>query len=304
MRVGGGHVRPRRALTTVVLIASAGLAISGCATHSETHETEKDTSARAILDEKSGQIILPLTEYDPLADWRQKAILDQVQRAGTAACMRVRGMAYSAASVSESADSQVGDRQYGLWDVERARKYGYETGPDPVEDAVQADRAAGGAAWEHAEEDCLSHLPAEVRRLYPSDKELNDSLVPRLRTDAYNAASDDPGWATAREKWWSCLRAAGLDPDPSADKWISRQGETALSHVSAEGKILDQEEAIRVAHSEARCNAETGLARTLGNLEAAYQAPLVAKNQAALNRVKTANQKRLSAARAYLANHG
>ncbi|MEJ1229384.1 MAG: hypothetical protein WDM88_00255 [Galbitalea sp.] len=218
--------------------------------------------------------------------------------------MTSRGQVYSAAQVTDSPDTSVGDRQYGLWDVVSAKKYGYFPPGSAVKAAIEHDAATQGAAWHSALDYCNAHLPAEVAHLMPSNTETTSSLVPRLATQAFNEASADPLWQKAREKWWTCLRAAGLDPQTGADDWSSKQAQQLLGDVDSSGHVRDLENEIRVAYTEARCNDQTGLSQTLGNLEAAYQQPLIDQNQAALNVVKALKQKRLRTATEYIAQHG
>lgn len=216
--------------------------------------------------------------------------------------MKKAGFVYSAASVEDTSVSKVGDRTYGIWDEDQARLYGYGAAPSAIDAAIDADKKAGGAPWDAASLTCTSQSDPEVESLTPGNDELTDSLVPRLQTEAYNAASADPAWQDARESWWQCLRDAGLEPRTGANEWSSRQGNDLAA--ATDSASTNKEEEIRVAYTEARCNNETGLTQTLGDLEASYQAPLVAANQAALNDLKTKNQERLAALRDYIASHG
>lgn len=263
----------------------------------------RDTSARALLDQDSGEIILPLSEYD---FYDSRATIDLANHANDialAACMKKAGFAYSAASVENGPESRIGDRTYGIWNESQARLYGYGAAPSAVDAALAADSEAGGEAWNEAYEECAAQPDPEIASFTPDNAELTDSLVRRIQTEAYNAASADPAWQAARESWWQCLRDAGLDPRTGSGEWSSRQAND-LAAASADGVSGDKEEEIRVAYLEARCNNETGLAQTLGDLEASYQAPLIAANQAALNDLKTKNQERLAAIRDYIARNG
>ncbi|QHC57531.1 hypothetical protein [Rathayibacter sp. VKM Ac-2760] len=219
-------------------------------------------------------------------------------------CMEKSGFTSSAARMQNDPESRIGDRTYGIWNEDQARLHGYGSAPSAVETAFESDRRKGGQPWQSASDDCLMRPDREVAALKPDNDELTTSLVPRLQTEAYNAASADPAWQAAREAWWQCLRDAGLEPRTGSGEWSSQQGVAVTAAVGADGRSIDKEEEIRVASIEARCNNETALTQTLGDLEASYQAPLIAENQAALNELKTRNQERLAALRDYLARHG
>ncbi|MDQ1546342.1 MAG: hypothetical protein QOH69_1246 [Actinomycetota bacterium] len=259
---------------------------------------------RARLDYATGEIILPLDAYDVLDTWQDQNTIFRAQQIAVGTCMSSRGQTYTAAHVVDSPDSSVGDRQYGLWDVASAKKYGYTPPDSAIKTAIEAEAAAQGTAWHKAFDYCNAHLPSAIANLAPSNTEMTKSIVPRLATEAFNLASVDPGWQRARAKWWTCLRAAGLDPQTGADDWSSKQAQQLLTDVDSTGHLSDPENAIRVAFKEATCNDQTGLSQTLGNLEAAYQQPLIDQNQAALNKVKALKQQRLQTATEYIAKNG
>jgi hypothetical protein len=264
--------------------------------------SDKDTSAQAVLDYGTGDIELPLSAYDPSAHWQDAAVLERARRIDIGACMNALGLDYTAATVVVTADSQVGSRQYGMWDETHARRSGYEVSVDPVQAALARDEAAGGPQWAAASRRCSDQLSSTVRDFLPSDEETPPELVSRLQMVAYDAAAKDPAWQSARENWWSCLRKKGLEPQTGAERWVTKQGEASLANAHPDGHFINAEE-IRVASIEAHCNVQTRLAQTLGDLEAAYQAPLVAKNQAALTTIKRTNSERVASARAYVASH-
>lgn len=184
------------------------------------------------------------------------------------------------------------------------RLYGYGAAPSAAAAALTADQSAGGQGWEKAYQSCTASLNPDVAGFIPTNEEQTESIVPRLKTDAYNSASADPAWQKAREKWWGCLRDQGLTPRTGSGDWSSQQGADILAAYGADGSSPDKENEIRVAFTEAQCNVKTRLAQTLGDLEASYQQPLIEANEAALSELKSQNQKRLAAAREYIANHG
>jgi hypothetical protein len=281
-----------------------GLALALGSCSSMPVEREQDVTARALLDHTTGEIVLPLDEYDPFDSDSVGLLVDRAFDISTAKCMSRRGLQYTAAAVEEDPQHGTGGRTYGLWDEDRARAYGYGYAPSLVDAAKEADAQAGGPGWESAVDDCSTDEDDELAALIPTNEESVDSLVARIRTDSYNAAASDAGWQNARDEWSQCLRSLVLSPRTSGGGGNSEQGEGLVTSIRPDGSSPDREEEIRVASLEAQCDTETGLSQILGDLEASYQAPLIKQNQAALNRIKTRNQDRLAGLRAYVAAHG
>lgn len=285
----------------VALLAAVPLALTGCSQSASSAALTPDPSAHAYLDTESGEIVLPLTEYDFYGPASTLALANHATDIAFAKCMNEKGFAYSAASVEDDTASRFGDRSYGIWNESRARLYGYGAAPSAINAAFEADRAAGGDAWEAAYEECAMQPDPEITSFTPDNAELTESLVPQIQTLAYNAASADPAWQQAREAWWQCLREEGLEPRTGSGDWSSVEANELASRMG--GTSADKAEEIRIATTEARCNTATGLTQTLGDLEASYQAPLIAASQDALDELKAKNQDRLAAIHDYIARN-
>lgn len=299
---GAGRVRtgPPRA---VVVAVALGVALSGCTT-SLPSDVKPDKSATAKLDQQTGEIIMPLSEYDLLDTAHDIAILNHASNIFLGSCMAEQGQTYTAAQLDGEYDRVVDDRQYGIWFEPNARAYGFGWAPSAIDEATLADSTAGGEGWQNAYAACANPALAdpELSKFMPNPDELQNSIVPTVRTDAYRLASADPDWQKAREKWWDCLRDAGLQPLTGATDWGAENDNS--TETGPDGTPRYTEASIKAASVEAQCNNQTGLAQTLGNLEASYQAPLIEKNQAALNEWKSKKQERLATAQAYITAHG
>lgn len=247
---------------------------------------------------------MPLSEYDFVDSIAVVSLLNHARDISVGKCMETRGFEYSASGVQNAPESNIGDRVYGIWNVEKAQLYGFGFAIPAKAQAMESDFAAGGESWMTAYEACGKDISADISPYLPDNEELTDSLVPRLRTEAYNLASAEPSWQQAREDWWACLREEGLTPRTEASAWSSQQANELLGAPGGEGRSADKEEEIRIATIEATCNMQTRLAQRLGDLEAGYQEALIAQNQAALNELKTKNQERFVALQAYVARAG
>lgn len=290
----GGGLRLAAALAGLSIILSA------CAPQ---ETVTRDPSVTAKLDQATGQIITPLSEYDLTDSDVDIALINQAVRVWTARCMSEAGYRYSA-TMAEVAISD--DREYGIWFEPNARIYGWGYAPSSVDATVQEEAMAGGQEWQDAERECGERAGEDpvLAEILPSQQEQTDSMVPNLRTEAYRLASSDPEWQEAREVWWECLRAEGLEPLSGAQDWLSAQSKASLEAAGGEPTPEQLEEQIVLASIEARCNNETGLTQRLGDLVASYQAPLIEKNQAALNEIKELKQDRLNRARDFIAQNG
>lgn len=291
--VGGG-------LRLAVAVTAISVLLSAC-TADET--PSRDLSATARLDQTTGQILTPLSEYDLTDSQVDIALLNQAIRIWIAACMSDAGYRYSATMAEVGIPD---DRDYGIWFEPNARIYGWGFPPSSVDTALQEDATAGGQEWTDAERECGDRVREDpvLGAILPSPQEETNSIVPNLRTEAYRLASSDPEWEQAREEWWDCLRAEGLEPLTGAQDWFSAQSKASLEASGVEQTSEQIEEQIVLASIEARCNNDTGLTQLLGDLVASYQAPLIEKNQAALNEFKDLKQERLNRARDFVAQNG
>src|SRR6218665_1653021 len=94
---------------------------------------------------------------------------------------------------------------------------------------------------------------------------------------------------------------------PRVGRGNSRNGTLRARHGGpACGKTVSLRKPVHKAGVSLRASLSpgTGMAQTLGNLEASYQAALIAKNQAALNILKTEKIERLKRARDFIAKNG
>lgn len=255
-----------------------------------------------MLDTSTGEIVMPLDDYDVFATQSDKDTLGQARYIAEGKCMEPQGFRFSAAHLTDSPGSSPGDRPYGIWNVQVAQTFGYEFPATTVRPSLEHDAEIGGQTWLDALEKCGQNLDSEAAGIYPTNDELMNSVVETIRGEAFIAATADPAWQAAREKWWTCLTDAGLQPRKGANEWGSQEG--AFPASDAQGNPLDPEKLIKIAYTEAECNIVTGMAQSLGDLEASYQQPLIDRDQAALNSHKTDKEERLQRARDYISAYG
>lgn len=245
------------------------IALTACSPF--TAPQEKDLSAKAILDYSNNIIVKPISEY-LLNEQRARSYNEVLDRL-ISECTSKKGTPYT---YPHTSTLDVGSREYGSWNVEYMQKYGYEfyslgiqnAEPDNIDSSTQANITL-----------CLQENPG-LLELQEANANLSKQteLPERILTTARSYAIQDPTWKEAREAWWACLEKEGLTPRTGEDDWGSQQRLETSS----------QEEKVRVGLLEAQCSQETGMAQTLADLEASYQAPLIKENQDALNQTKEA----------------
>lgn len=274
-------------LTAALSLALLLFPLSAC-TQEETPELTQDTSVKAVLDYERNLIILPLDEYRESEEdiINSNRIGDLINEK----CFNQHGKTYQKQSYFS-----IGTRTYGFWNPEHTQRYG-TLGPGEINNASEENTN---------DPDLLKYCSdnsEELRRFFPKEEDRDDrgrELVLRLSGDAYSAARDNPAWQEARKAWWACLKDKGLTPRTGDSEWGSKESTAEIS----EGLKADSEEKIRVLTIEAQCSKDTGMAQTLADLEASYQAPLIKENQDALNSIKEDLQENSRAMKEYLAQH-
>ncbi|MBT2533957.1 hypothetical protein J7E83_17870 [Arthrobacter sp. ISL-48] len=284
-----GHLK-RSKYAVVSTLAVAGLLISSCG-----GEVKPDESARAKIDQSNSTIVMPLDDYD--ISNMGYATISLAREVAIGKCMAKHAFVTTRSPQLSVAE----DRDYGLWNVERAGRYGYGMIQEN-RDTQSTDTK--GEAWETARSQCLSDTSSEVAGFTPPDPLMTRSATNEVRAEAQHNAQKDPKWSEYREDWWQCLKDVGLLPRTGDSDWASQQAIDILTRIDPKNPSpADKEEEIRTALKEAKCNQSTQLTQRLGDLEAGYQATLIKAKQAPLNEEKTKNQAYVENAKKYLATN-
>ena len=262
-----------------LLSLSLLLGITACSSNPSPEKLEKDTSYQATLDYKNNLIIKPLTEYLP----SQKKI-DTYNVAHSIllnACLQKEGYSYPRYHPDTSVE---GSREYGMWNPDYTQEYGFGITPEYLQ-KIQTEHEQFEGVPPEKIQSCYEENKSALDEIAPSDSKDQNSIAQRIKIQAYNAANADPEWVKAKEEWWTCLRTHGLTPQKENGGWGSQEQERNMTEGDQASEGV-QKENIRIATIQAECSQTTGMAQTLANLEAAYQGPLIKKNQIALNNEK------------------
>lgn len=285
-----------------VVIGLAGLVgivgtCLGCAAPGRS-AVEPDRSARVVLDYEAARIRYPIDEFR--ISYEDYNTIDRAVYLMSDDCMRVRG--FWAIPAVEYVSK--GDRRHGLWDVDRARAYGF--GLDREQTVLGPEPDIFDPRWEEAYQQCLEVTGADPPAFYAARMGVGDpSLLvsTRVEGEASELARADPAWTVAMERYWACLERNGLQPNRETEIFTSRQRldlSERLRAAPADPALL--EESNRLAVMQATCNRDSQLAQTLGDLEASYQAPLIRRNEAVLVTEREASRRVVEEARAYIAS--
>ncbi|MGO3885006.1 MAG: hypothetical protein ACTJHU_01805 [Mycetocola sp.] len=290
-------LRGKRVCVTAGALVTMAL-MTGCGPTT----AQPDNSVRAHLDPVSGEIVMPMDEFAFYGRHSDSRTFAAAAQAVIGECMRSAG--FTPITVSDSTDPalDLDDRTFGIWDENRAARYGWGSASDPLESAVEQAKSAFGTDWAAAYDGCNENNESVTRALdsvTPPQDEYLASAVSRLESEALSQAQKDERWQQAREPWETCLSAAGLTPVEGED-YMSQQSSALLDA----GDAADTEEGIRLATIEARCNTESRLTQTLADIEASYQQSMIISNEALLNAEKERKQELLLAARDYINTHG
>lgn len=252
-----------------------------------------DESAHARLDYKSSIIIMPISEYRLSPD--DLKVIDIARETAFGSCMLPKGFTTDIPKLPAISE----DRFYGLWNVERARQYGFDIpGLNEASNSIPDDKG-----WQDARSQCIELEKSTIDTFTPPDQASNPTVADKIYNQSYAYAHGDKQWDEYTEEWRSCVRGKGLEPVSEDTNWTTQQTVDLVSGEDhANPTSAYKEEEIRLATLEAQCNEDTRLTQRLGDLQAGYQSALIKQNQAALNELKVDNQKYLKTAHEYIAS--
>jgi hypothetical protein len=214
----------------------------------------------AVVDERTGQIVLPLDALLPSPS--QQHVIDYAADLVRARCLRAAGQLQPV--VDRRDDPPTVSRRYGVWAASHVETYGYAPPPKPP-----------GARRQEQ----LRHLPITPARKSVIQACRQDAALRRLALDnvgsqasaldIYDATLASPEGAAALRDWRVCLREQGVTDRPDPDNPFMPAGAT-----------LDPTPAnIAIAKVDVACKMRTDLVRRLADLEARRQWEEVLRRQ-------------------------
>ncbi|MEU6013339.1 hypothetical protein ABZ826_04530 [Streptomyces sp. NPDC047515] len=248
---------------------------------------------------------LPIARYSYTS--AENTAIESAQQVLTRRCMRTYGIAYKLPKPAPDAP-ELADRRYGLSSASEAASFGYH----PNREALPTERPAlpadafpvfygkrgavqGGGekvtykGKEVPADGCFGQSVGILSKEY--DDQAGAAVASRIATESYKESFTDPSVKEGFRKWSACMRNSGFRYESPMSPMNSRafQGRT----VAAKEK--------KTAVADVRCKEETGLLDIWFKAESRIQKADVEKNTEALEKLRTAHQKKAEAARRIVA---
>jgi hypothetical protein len=250
---------------------------------------------KASVDEANASVLLPLDAYvySP-EEWE---VVSSANAYLVEDCVRSQGRPL----IEGHSDLQVSEyRRYGPWVIKLAEVNGWEPvklkraegiydsgvryGADGVpDDALSAFR------------ECAAQLEASgdyIPELTPGWAATENTVVGQLTSQASEMTYRDPEYREINRQWLECIKSEGLTPDPGNGEWGVETGASS------------REQQIRDAVKDVRCKQKFAAIQRLSDIEAQYQAALMASKEAQLAELAKTKRDALSKAGKVLAEHG
>lgn len=170
------------------------------------------------------------------------------------------------------------DGRYGISDAEQAAKYGYHRDPELMKaynDAMTEGAVDESGADEGQVRQCAQEADTNVTAAQ------TDPLVGQIDIEGYKASLTDPAVVDVFAKWSACMKDKGYTYATPPD-------------VQEDPQFTDPEnitpEEIATAKADISCRDQYPVAQVWFGAEVKIQQAAIAKNQDALDRIRTGNQ--------------
>ena len=293
----------RRLFATGALLCIGVLPLSACSLFNP--PLERDESVHAIFDAEQDIVKMPLDDYlyYELGTHYEYTAYQIAKKQ----CYAEHGQSYTdpdQAPQSESAPRGDLGRKYGPWNVEYAKKYGFQK-RDPNAAPISFSSPESLSPEEQLRTECHDKARETLEAAVPEGKRPeNDvqSTSSRISTEAGNAVYGSKLHRELEEKWKQCVSNRGLTPNKAG----SVAEESPLAEQQSKNGGYNEpasEEEIRIATIQAECNQQVGMSKQLYDLEAQYQMPLIRKHQAQLEQERKAERERDEKFKQYVLEH-
>ena len=291
----------RRLLTTGALLAIGVLPLSACSLFNP--PLERDESVHAIFDAEQDIVKMPLDDYLYYERTNYEYTAFQI---AMKQCFAEHGQNYTIqAPYSESAPRGDLGRKYGPWNVEYAKKYGFQKRDPNAKAPISVTPGASLSPEERLIIECDDKVRETLDAAVPEGKRPeNDvqSTSSRISTEAGSAVYGSKLHRELEEKWKQCVSDRGLTPRSAGSVAEETPLAEQLSKNDGFNKPASEEE-IRIATIQAECNQQVGMSKQLYDLEAQYQMPLIRKYQSQLEQDRKAERERDEKFKQYVLEH-
>lgn len=258
--------------------------------------------AGAGLVQNESRWSLPLDEYFGL----DFAVSDYAERLLVRDCMEPKGFTYpvGAAQRVDAPPHPTRSASYRkLFNEEIAATYGYG-GPAVAQPTASLDPEEMGAlesdAGQGAFRECLEKTREELP--LPPDRGLAESLA----VAGYNAAINREEVVDAAERWRKCMEPLGITDLPDTPEGMPSQSlraEWGEAPDDPQGRELTVDE-VRIATHDATCRSSSRFSELLYQAEWNIQLEMLTDNEAALERLASANEEHAGLVEVVITDHG
>ena len=293
----------RRLFATGALLCIGVLPLSACSLFNP--PLERDESVHAIFDAEQDIVKMPLDDYTYYERTHYEYTAFQI---AMKQCFAEHGQSYTdpdQAPQSESAPSGDNGRKYGPWNVEYAKKYGFQKRDPNAKAPISVTPGASLSPEDKLRTECYPKARETLEAAVPEGKRPENggqSTSSRISTEVGNAVYGSKLHRELEEKWKQCVSDRGLTPRSAGSVAEETPLAEQLSKNDGFNKPASEEE-IRIATIQAECNREVGMTQQLYDLEAQYQMPLIRKHQSQLEQERQADRDRDEKFKQYVLEH-
>ena len=293
----------RRLLAAGALLCIGIMPLSACSLFNP--PLERDESVHAVFDAEQDIVKMPLDDYSYYEGTHYEYTAFQI---AMKQCYAEHGQSYTdpdQAPQSESAPRGNPGRVYGPWNVEYAKKYGFQKRDPNAKAPISITPGASLSPEDQLRTECLDKARETLEAAVPEGKRPeNDvqSTYNRISTEAINAVYGSKLHRELEEKWKQCVSNRGLTPIKAGEV----AEESPLDEQQSKNDGFNEpasEEEIRIATIQAECNQQVGMSQQLYDLEAQYQMPLIRKYQSQLEQDRKAERERDEKFKQYVLDH-
>ena len=293
----------RRLLAAGALLCIGIMPLSACSLFNP--PLERDESVHAVFDAEQDIVKMPLDDYSYYEGTHYEYTAFQI---AMKQCYAEHGQSYTdpdQAPQSESAPRGNPGRVYGPWNVEYAKKYGFQKRDPNAKAPISITPGASLSPEDQLRTECLDKARETLDAAVPEGKRPeNDvqSTYNRISTEAINAVYGSKLHRELEEKWKQCVSNRGLTPIKAGE--VAEESPLAEEQSKNDGfNEPASEEEIRIATIMAECNQQVGMSQQLYDLEAQYQMPLIRKYQSQLEQERQADRDRDEKFKQYVQEH-
>jgi hypothetical protein len=247
----------------LICVALLPVSATGCG---GAPEAEASPGAKAAVDQTRGTVTLPLDQFMPTAAERNTFTYAVDIKA--AECAKSKGVDFRPIDLRTSTP----DAGFGVWQLDRAEKYGYDRLPAPG----QAATTARNGAMSETESNVI--YACQVKPELKSVKFPSAALgkLRFMRTLSSVRPIDTKQGQSVLKEWQDCLKASGITPPGMPEQFQE------YDWTPPEVKGMNTEARLRTAVTDVKCKEKVRLVQRLADIQAGMQQKVISEHASEL----------------------